>query len=190
MMAEYDLSKTIIPYLDYPLPFPLLALVFKNSLFPTNEVVGIVDGDIRFECLISDHPSPPALVTKCLTLLPCSNIYQLFLSGFEQLCSPHPIRMPQSNSSHNGNNGSSPPTLAPASGIPTNWPSYSQQQVFLPTQSHHQVRVKRESISCEKEDKSTVGTGAATLASTSTRTLASGDTPMPETSDFVKKLYR
>jgi len=38
-MAEYDLSKTIIPYLDRHLAFPLLAHLFETSLFPTNEVI-------------------------------------------------------------------------------------------------------------------------------------------------------
>ena len=38
-MAEYDLSKTIIPYLDRHLAFPLLAHLLEASLFPTNEVI-------------------------------------------------------------------------------------------------------------------------------------------------------
>jgi translation initiation factor 3 subunit E len=38
-MAEYDLSKTIIPYLDRHLSFPLLAHLRETSLFPTNEVI-------------------------------------------------------------------------------------------------------------------------------------------------------
>ncbi|GLB38820.1 putative component of the eukaryotic translation initiation factor 3 (eIF-3) complex, which is involved in protein synthesis of a specialized repertoire of mRNAs and, together with other initiation factors, stimulates binding of mRNA and methionyl-tRNAi to the 40S ribosome [Lyophyllum shimeji] len=37
-MAEYDLSKTIIPYLDRHLAFPLLAHLVETSLFPVNEV--------------------------------------------------------------------------------------------------------------------------------------------------------
>ena len=38
-MAEYDLSKTIIPYLDRHLAFPLLAHLLEASLFPTDEVI-------------------------------------------------------------------------------------------------------------------------------------------------------
>ena len=66
-----------------------------------------------------------------------------------------------------------------------------QQSGFLPTQSRRQVRVKRASMSYKNEDKSTAGAaGASTVASTSGRTSASRDDPMPSTSDFVKKLYK
>jgi len=37
-MAEHDLSKTIIPYLDRHLSFPLLAHLVETSLFPVEEV--------------------------------------------------------------------------------------------------------------------------------------------------------
>ena len=37
-MAEYDLSKTIIPYLDRHLSFPLLAHLAEISIFPKEEV--------------------------------------------------------------------------------------------------------------------------------------------------------
>lgn len=37
-MAEYDLSKTIIPYLDRHLSFPLLAHLEEISIFPVQEV--------------------------------------------------------------------------------------------------------------------------------------------------------
>lgn len=37
-MAEYDLSKTIIPYLDRHLVFPLLAHLTESSIFPSAEV--------------------------------------------------------------------------------------------------------------------------------------------------------
>ena len=37
-MAEHDLSKTIIPYLDRHLAFPLLAHLVETSLFPVEEV--------------------------------------------------------------------------------------------------------------------------------------------------------
>ena len=37
-MAEYDLSKTIIPYLDRHLSFPLLAHLAEISIFPVEEV--------------------------------------------------------------------------------------------------------------------------------------------------------
>ena len=46
-------------------------------------------------------------------------------------------------------------------------------------------------MSYKNEDKSTAGAaGASTVASTSGRTSASRDDPMPSTSDFVKKLYK
>jgi translation initiation factor 3 subunit E len=37
-MAEWDLSKTIIPYLDRHLAFPLLAHLAETNLFPPEEV--------------------------------------------------------------------------------------------------------------------------------------------------------
>lgn len=37
-MAEYDLSKTIIPYLDRHLTFPILAHLAETELFPESEV--------------------------------------------------------------------------------------------------------------------------------------------------------
>ena len=37
-MAEYDLSKTIIPYLDRHLSFPLLAHLSEISIFPVEQV--------------------------------------------------------------------------------------------------------------------------------------------------------
>jgi hypothetical protein len=37
-MAEYDLSKTIIPYLDRHLSFPLLAHLEEIQIFPVEEV--------------------------------------------------------------------------------------------------------------------------------------------------------
>ncbi|KAJ3888157.1 eukaryotic translation initiation factor 3 subunit 6 [Lentinula edodes] len=37
-MAEYDLSKTIIPYLDRHLSFPLLAHLVETGVFPADEV--------------------------------------------------------------------------------------------------------------------------------------------------------
>jgi len=37
-MAEYDLSKTIIPYLDRHLVFPLLTHLAEYQLFPVEEV--------------------------------------------------------------------------------------------------------------------------------------------------------
>ena len=37
-MAEHDLSKTIIPYLDRHLSFPLLARLAETGLFPAEEV--------------------------------------------------------------------------------------------------------------------------------------------------------
>ena len=37
-MAEYDLTKTIIPYLDRHLSFPLLLHLADTSLFPEDQV--------------------------------------------------------------------------------------------------------------------------------------------------------
>ena len=37
-MAEYDLTKTVIPYLDRHLAFPLLAHLVDTSLFPVEQV--------------------------------------------------------------------------------------------------------------------------------------------------------
>lgn len=37
-MAEYDLTKTVIPYCDRHLVFPLLAHLVENELFPNEEV--------------------------------------------------------------------------------------------------------------------------------------------------------
>lgn len=37
-MTEYDLSKTIIPYLDRHLAFPLLAHLTETALFADDEV--------------------------------------------------------------------------------------------------------------------------------------------------------
>ena len=37
-MAEYDLSKTIIPYLDRHLAFPLLAHLSELNIFPDQDV--------------------------------------------------------------------------------------------------------------------------------------------------------
>jgi translation initiation factor 3 subunit E len=38
IMAEYDLTKTVIPYLDRHLVFPLLAWLVDNTTFPVKEV--------------------------------------------------------------------------------------------------------------------------------------------------------
>jgi translation initiation factor 3 subunit E len=37
-MAEFDLTKTIVPYLDRHLAFPLLAHLAESNLFPAEEV--------------------------------------------------------------------------------------------------------------------------------------------------------
>jgi translation initiation factor 3 subunit E len=37
-MAEHDLSKTIIPYLDRHLSFPLLTHLVDSAIFPAEEV--------------------------------------------------------------------------------------------------------------------------------------------------------
>jgi len=38
-MAEYDLTQTIIPYLDRHLVFPLLTHLTETSLFPTEQII-------------------------------------------------------------------------------------------------------------------------------------------------------
>lgn len=38
-MAEYDLTKTVIPYLDRHLSFPLLAHVTELEIFPAEDVL-------------------------------------------------------------------------------------------------------------------------------------------------------
>ena len=37
-MAEYDLTKTIIPYLDRHFAFPLLAHLSETALFPEDQI--------------------------------------------------------------------------------------------------------------------------------------------------------
>jgi translation initiation factor 3 subunit E len=37
-MAEYDLTKTVIPYLDRHLAFPLLAHLVETGIFPVDDV--------------------------------------------------------------------------------------------------------------------------------------------------------
>jgi translation initiation factor 3 subunit E len=37
-MADYDLTKTVIPYLDRHLAFPLLAHLADTNLFPDKQV--------------------------------------------------------------------------------------------------------------------------------------------------------
>jgi translation initiation factor 3 subunit E len=69
-MAEYDLSTTIIPYLDRHLAFPLLAHLVETSLFPVEEVqtaqydlakgTNMVDYAVSlFEQLYPDEQVPP-----------------------------------------------------------------------------------------------------------------------------------
>ena len=68
-MAEYDLTKTIIPYLDRHLAFPLLAHLVETNLFPVEEVqvaqyelakgTNMVDYTVSlFEQLYPDQPVP------------------------------------------------------------------------------------------------------------------------------------
>lgn len=38
-MAEYDLTKTVIPYLDRHLSFPLLAHITELEVFPAEDVL-------------------------------------------------------------------------------------------------------------------------------------------------------
>ena len=71
-MAEYDLTKTIIPYLDRHLAFPLLAHLVETNLFPVEEVqvaqyelakgTNMVDYTVSlFEQLYPDQPVPAGL---------------------------------------------------------------------------------------------------------------------------------
>lgn len=71
-MAEWDLSKTIIPYLDRHLAFPLLAHLVETSLFPIEQVqaaqyelakgTNMVDYAISlFEQLHPDEEIPPGM---------------------------------------------------------------------------------------------------------------------------------
>lgn len=39
-MADYDLTRTIIPYCDRHLVFPLLAHLVENEVFPVKQVQG------------------------------------------------------------------------------------------------------------------------------------------------------
>jgi hypothetical protein len=72
-MAEYDLSKTIIPYLDRHLAFPLLAHLVETSLFPIEQVqaaqyelakgTNMVDYAVSlFEQLHSDEEIPEGML--------------------------------------------------------------------------------------------------------------------------------
>jgi hypothetical protein len=69
-MAEHDLSKTIIPYLDRHLAFPILAHLGETSLFPVKEVqvaqyelakgTNMVDYTVSlFQQLNPDEETPP-----------------------------------------------------------------------------------------------------------------------------------
>jgi translation initiation factor 3 subunit E len=74
-MAEYDLSKTIIPYLDRHLAFPLLAHLVETALFPVEEVqtaqyelakgTNMVDYAVNlFEQLNPDKNVPPGVIPR------------------------------------------------------------------------------------------------------------------------------
>ena len=71
-MAEYDLTRTIIPYCDRHLVFPLLAHLVENELFAAEEVqkaqyelakeTNMVDYAVSlFEQLHPDEPVPEGL---------------------------------------------------------------------------------------------------------------------------------
>ena len=75
-MAEYDLTKTIIPHLDRHLAFPLLAHLTETNLFPADQVraaqyelakgTNMVDYSVNlFEQL---HPGEEAPDGVCLLL--------------------------------------------------------------------------------------------------------------------------
>lgn len=74
-MAEHDLSKTIIPYLDRHLAFPLLARLSETLLFPVEQVqaaqyelakgTNMVDYAVSlFEQLQPDEEIPQGLFTS------------------------------------------------------------------------------------------------------------------------------
>ncbi|KAF8648102.1 hypothetical protein AX16_006411 [Volvariella volvacea WC 439] len=74
-MAEHDLSKTIIPYLDRHLSFPLLARLAETGLFPAEEVqaaqyelakgTNMVDYAVSlFQQIYPDQEVPPEYETK------------------------------------------------------------------------------------------------------------------------------
>ena len=76
-MAEHDLSKTIIPYLDRHLSFPLLTHLAETSLFPVKEVqvaqyelakrTNMFDYAVSlFQQIYPDQPVPPG---TCIWLL-------------------------------------------------------------------------------------------------------------------------
>lgn len=75
-MAETDLSKTIIPYLDRHLAFPLLAHLVETGLFPAEEVqlaqYELAKGTNMFDYAASlfsqNHPDQevPAGMNDCL----------------------------------------------------------------------------------------------------------------------------
>ena len=76
-MAEYDLPKTIIPYLDRHLAFPLLAHLVEAALFPVEEVqtaqyelakgTNMVDYAVNlFEQLNADKDVPPGVISRYL----------------------------------------------------------------------------------------------------------------------------
>ena len=71
-MAEYDLTKTVIPYCDRHLVFPLLAHLTESELFPVEQVqtaqyelakeTNMVDYAVSlFEQLYSDEVVPPGV---------------------------------------------------------------------------------------------------------------------------------
>lgn len=75
-MAEYDLTKTIIPYLDRHLAFPLLAHLAETSLFPEEQVraaqyelakgTNMVDYSVSlFEQMHPGEPIPDGELTIC-----------------------------------------------------------------------------------------------------------------------------
>ncbi|EMD40030.1 hypothetical protein CERSUDRAFT_112256 [Gelatoporia subvermispora B] len=74
-MAEYDLTKTIIPHLDRHLVFPLLAHLVENETFPAEDVqaaqyelakeTNMVDYAVNlFEQLHPDEPVPDEFAAK------------------------------------------------------------------------------------------------------------------------------
>ena len=82
-MAEYDLTKTIIPYLDRHLAFPLLAHLAETALFPEDQVraaqyelakgTNMVDYSVAlFEQLHPDQEIPTGMLYHIFVVLTAS----------------------------------------------------------------------------------------------------------------------
>lgn len=98
-MAEYDLTKTIIPYLDRHLAFPLLNHLSETEIFPVEQIqaaqyelaksTNMVDYTISlYEQLNGDKPIPKGM-PHIHRLLLMSELSLEFLSKRENAVSTH-----------------------------------------------------------------------------------------------------